>query len=109
MELMKDFYDLQTTSGFKEFLNDHPLERGFYRNSKGAIRFLQDIGYASGSSLFVMWATKRNALAAFKPRHHGGMSVSGQSVDYCQVAEWFADAEYLGLTPQDAGLVETKS
>ncbi|MDT3394055.1 MAG: hypothetical protein LIR10_05720 [Bacillota bacterium] len=47
MELMKDFYDLQTTSGFKEFLNDHPLERGFYRNSKGAIRFLQDIGYAS--------------------------------------------------------------
>ncbi len=90
----------------RQSLKDKPMKRGFYRNSKGTVRYLRGI-QEGGDDLFVIYATKSSALRAFKPKSNG-MQVRGVNTRGSEVFEWFRNAEHLGYTPEKAGLIDSK-
>ena len=87
-------------------LKDKPMQRGFYQNAKGTVRYLRGI-QEGGDDLFVIYATKPSALRAFKPKSDG-MQCRGINTQGSKVFEWFRNAEYLGNTPEHAGLIDSK-
>ncbi|WP_076657482.1 hypothetical protein [Lactiplantibacillus plantarum] len=94
-----------TSKEFMSIQKETPFKRGFYQNSKGAIRWLHNI-QLMGSDVFIIWASKKNALATLRPKHKGGLSVQGQNVNGTKVADWFISAKYIGGNVYEAGLVE---
>lgn len=94
-----------TSKEFMDIQKETPFKRGFYQNSKGAVRWLHNI-QLMGSDVFIIWASKKNALATLRPKHKGGLSVQGQNVDGTKVADWFISAKYIGGNVYEAGLVE---
>lgn len=90
--MSKHIYD--TNEKVKEYLNEHPLERGFYRNQKGTVRFLHSLT-RFGGDIAVVYATERSALSAL--RLHKNMSVQGINVTSNPVFDWFVNSEYLGM------------
>ena len=85
-------------------LKRSPMKRGFYKDSKGKIRYLQDIAPLA-NELLVVYAPKASALKAFKLQSK--MSVYGVNVNSSNIFEWFRKATYLGNTPETAGVSKT--
>ena len=101
---MANVYD--TKEAVLNYLKDSPMDRGFYKNSKWVVRYLYNI-FPQGRELFVGYVSKRSAINTLMHKSKS-MSVTGVNVRDNGVFDWFVNAEFLGNTPEEAGLLEVK-
>ncbi|TYC50874.1 hypothetical protein ESZ50_01265 [Weissella muntiaci] len=98
---MANIYD--TKEKVQEYLRKNPMERGFYCNNKNTVRYLHTIG-PMGKELFVGYVPKQAAINKLISKSKS-MSVTAVNVRDSDIFDWFVNAEFLGATPEEAGLV----
>lgn len=87
--------EIRTPEQVKNYLNTHKMERGFYRDRNGKIRFLYEIGRfnAEHDDLYVAYAIKTQGM-----RWHKTGKASIQAINTSEgIFEWFAKADFLGF------------
>lgn len=86
-------------------LTKHPLSTGYYRGKDGKIRFLtkfyRDENHGEKVA-FLQYATEKQASVY---QRTGKLSATMFNCSWTHVLDWFMEANYLGFTPEEAGLV----
>lgn len=84
-------------------LNKAPLDRGFYRGAKGRIYFLNNIGrIQKDGDLFLQYETKAQGVKGFTTGKAMATAVNITADN--KWFNWFTEAKFLGLTPEESGL-----
>ncbi len=95
-----------TKKKVQAYLDEHPMKQGFYKNNKGVVRFMYSLGSA-GEDVFIGYVTKQSAINKYLGKSKT-MAVTSLNVRSEPIFDWFANAEFLGTTPENAGLLGVK-
>lgn len=87
-----------------KMLDEHNLHTGYYRGSDGKIRFLTNffLDEQNGEKVaFLQYATEKQAEVYQRTRK---LNSTMYNCNITKVIDWFMSADYLGFTPEEAGL-----
>lgn len=93
---MQEKLNFHDATVVKKYVERNNMKFGFYRNSKGVVRYLVGLSYL-GPFLFVCYRNKTLAL-------RNSSSTQAVNIMDSNVFEWFAEADYLGVDVKSAGL-----